>query len=77
MPSWHVAASSEGSLICQKFPKIPPSFQNRRPPAALLVALVIPRAHTEAKRPESTGKRNARSSVEEMGLRVIWRQMTP
>lgn len=46
MPSWHVAASSEGSLICQKFPKIPPSFQNRHPPAALLVALVIPRAHT-------------------------------
>ena len=58
MPSWHVAASSEGGLIRYKFPKTTVSFQHRRPLSteALRAALVFPRAHTDPVFPESTGE---------------------
>lgn len=56
MPPWHVAASGEGSLICQKSHKRSVSFQHRRPPEALRAALVIPPRYTRANFPESTGE---------------------
>ena len=56
MPSWHVAASSEGSLICQRLHKTPGFFQHRRPPEDLRAVLAIPRAHTGAKLPGFTGE---------------------
>ena len=52
MPSWHVAASGQGSLIDQELPKTSVSFQHRRPPEAPIVALVVPRAYTGAEFPE-------------------------